>query len=262
MSKNRRFCSRGRLEHQQEEAGGEAGAEHRAGDGDPAVGPAAVTLALDGQDGVGAAGAEVAGGVHRVAGGAAEGHAQGHDEARDGPGADGAGGGCHGTHLEGVALEADRQDDEHEERRGNELGQEVPPRVPDGRHRAEGAEHRVRLVGRGVVVVLVEDVHEEGADEAAEHLGDAVAEHLAPRELARDGEAQGDGRVQVSAGHRAGDEHAHHHGEAPREGDDDPSAAFRLGLVQRCGGAHAVTEEDQYEGPDEFEDISVHSLTG
>ena len=111
-------------------------------------------------------------------------------------------------------------------------------------------------------MVLVEHIDQQGADEAAQHLGDDVAEDLAPGELAGDGEAQGDGRIEVRAGDGAGDEHAHHHGEAPREGDHDPSAAFRLGLVEGAGGADAVTEEHQDEGADEFKNVGVevHSV--
>ena len=111
-------------------------------------------------------------------------------------------------------------------------------------------------------MVLVEHVDQQGAHEAAQHLGDDVAEDLAPGELAGDGEAQGDGRIEVRAGDGAGDEHAHHHGEAPREGDHDPSAAFRLGLVEGAGGADTVTEQHQDEGADEFENVGVemHSV--
>ena len=250
------------LEHQQEQPCGEAAAEHGAQDGDPAVGPAAVALAGNRKDRVGAAGAEVAGGVHRVAGGSAEGHAQGHDQAGDGPGADGTGGGRYAIDLEGVAFETDGEDHEHQQRRGDQLGKEVPPRVPDGGHRAEGAEHRIGLVGSGLVVVLIEDINQQGAHEAAQHLGDAIAEDGAPGELAGDGQAQGDGRIQVRTGDRAGNQNAHHHGETPCEGDHDPSAAFRLGLVQGTGGAHAVAEEHQDEGADEFEDVLLHSLLG
>ena len=104
-------------------------------------------------------------------------------------------------------------------------------------------------------MVLIEYINQQGAHEAAQHLGDAVAKDLAPGELAGDGEAQGDGRIQVRTGDGAGNEHAHHHGETPREGDDDPSAAFRLGLVEGTGGAHAVTEQHQDEGADELEDV-------
>ena len=250
------------LEYQQEQTSREAAAEHGAQDGDPAVGPAAVALARDGQDRVGAAGAEVAGGVHRVAGGSAEGHAQGHDQAGDGPGADGAGGCRHAIDLEGVAFETDGEDYEHQQRRSDEFGKEVPPRIPDGGHRAEGAEHRIGLVGSSLVMVLIEYINQQGAHEAAQHLGDAIAENGSPGELAGDGQAQGDGRVEVRAGNGTGDEYAHHHGETPREGDHDPSAAFRLGLVQGTGGAHAVAEEHQDEGADEFEDVLLHSLLG
>ena len=249
-----------RLEHQQEKSGGQAGAEHWAGDRDPTVVPAAVALARDGQDGVGAARAEIARRIHRVAGGSAQGHAQGHDQAGDRPGADGAGGSGRPAHLEGIALEADGQDDEHQERGGDEFGKEVPPGIPDGRHRAEGAEHGVGFVGRGLVVVLVEDIDQHGAHETAQHLGDDITDDLVPGELAGNGQAQGDGRIEVRTGNRAGDEHAHHHGEAPRKGDHDPSAAFRLGFVQGAGGAHAVAEEHQDEGADEFKDVCfLHS---
>ena len=251
-----------RLEHQQEQACGQGAAQHRAEDGDPAVVPAAVTLAGNGQDGVGAAGAEVAGRIHRITGSPAEGHAQGHDQAGDGPGADGAGGGGRTADLEGIALKADGQYHEHQKRGGNQFGEEVPPGIPDGRHRAEGAEHGVGLVGRGLVVVLVEDIDQHGAHETAQHLGDDITDDLAPGELAGYCQAQGDGRIEVRAGNRTGDEHAHHHGETPREGDHDPSAAFRLGFVEGTGGAHAVAEEHQDKGADEFEDVGVevHSV--
>ena len=250
------------LEHQQEQPCGEAAAEHGAEDGDPAVGPAAVALAGDRKDRVRTAGAEVAGGVHRVAGGSAEGHAQGHNQAGDGPGADGAGGGRHAADLEGVALEADGEDHEHEQCGGNQLGKEVPPGIPDGRHRAEGAEHGVRFVRSSLVMILIENIDQHGAHKAAQHLGDTIAQNLAPGELAGDGKAQGDGGIQVRAGNGTGDQNAHHHGEAPREGDHDPSAAFRFGLVQGAGGAYAVTEKHQNEGADEFEDVLLHSLLG
>ena len=258
----RAFSSFQRLKHQQEEAGGQAGAQHRAGDRDPAVVPAAVPLARDGQDGVGAARAEVARRVHRVAGGSAQGHTQGHDQAGNRPGADGAGGSGRPADLEGIALEADGQDDEHEEGRGDELGEEVPPGIPDGGHRAEGAEHGVGLVRGGLVVVLVEHIDQQGAHEAAQHLSDDIAKDLAPGELAGDGKAQGDGGIQVCAGDGTGNQHAHHHGKAPRQGNDDPTAAFRLGLVEGTGSAHAVTEEHQDEGADEFENVGVevHSV--
>ena len=111
-------------------------------------------------------------------------------------------------------------------------------------------------------MVLVEHIDQQGAHETAQHLGDDVAEDLAPGELAGDGKTQGDGRIQVRAGDGTGDEHAHHHGEAPCEGDHHPSAAFRLGLVEGTGGADAVTEQHQDEGADELEDVGVevHSV--
>ena len=247
------------LKHQQEQPSREAAACHRAEDGDPAVVPAAVALARDGKDGVGAAGAQVTGGVHRVAGGAAKGHAQGHDEAGDGPGADRAGGGRRTADLEGIALEADGEDHEHQQRRSDELGEEVPPGIPNSRHGAEGAEHGVGFVGGGLVVVLIEHIDQQGAHETTQHLGDDVTADGRPGELAGDGKAQRHSRIQVRTGNRAGDEDAHHHGKAPRKGDDDPSAALGFGLVQGSGGAYAVAEEHQDEGADEFEDICVHS---
>ena len=246
-----------RLKHQQEQPCGQCAAQHGAKNGDPAVVPATVTLARDRQEGMGAARAEVTGRIHRVAGRSAQGHAQGHDQAGDRPGADGAGGGGLAANLEGVILETDGQDDEHEQRGGYQLGKEVPPGIPDGRHRAESAEHGVGLFGSGFIVVLVEHVDQQRAHETAQHLGDAIAKDHSPSELAGNGQTQGYGRIEVRAGDRTGDEHAHHHGETPGEGDYDPSAAFRLGFVEGAGGANAVTEEDKHEGAEKLENVRI-----
>ena len=64
----------GWLQHREAEQGGEAGADHGAGDGDPAVGPHAVTFAGDGKYGVGEAGRKVTGRIEGIARGTAEGH--------------------------------------------------------------------------------------------------------------------------------------------------------------------------------------------
>ena len=109
-------------------------------------------------------------------------------------------------------------------------------------------------------MIFIEYPHEHGARETAQHLGDDVAGDGGPGEGAREGEAQGDDGVEVRAGHRSGDEHADHHGEAPAEGDDHPAGAFRLGMVEGGGGADAVAEQHEHERAEEFEEVLLHSL--
>ena len=187
-----------------------------------------------------AARAEVTGRVDGISGRAAERHADGHDEGRHREGAEAA-------HADrgGVLLRREHQDDEDQQPGAHELAKEVACAVGDGGHGAEGAELRVAVRGR-VIVILVIQPDQERAAEAAQHLGYDVAEDLAPGEFAGDSQAQGDRRVQVGARIRTGDEYAAHHGEAPGEGDDDPAAALALGLVEGIAGADAVAEQDQH----------------
>ena len=77
-------------------------------------------------------------------------------------------------------------------------------------------------------MVDVEKVDQEGSGKAAQHLRDAVREHFCPREAACDCQSEGYGRVEVGSRVGARYEDSAHHGEAPRQGDDDPAGALRL----------------------------------
>ena len=91
-------------------------ADDRADNGDPAICKVAGALALDGQNRMGAAGAEVTGGVDGIAGEAAEGHTDGHDDAEHEQllNAGGAAGNI-----------ADAEDGEHQDEGADDLREQV-----------------------------------------------------------------------------------------------------------------------------------------
>ena len=108
-------------------------------------------------------------------------------------------------------------------------------------------------------MVFIEQPDEDGADKAAEHLGDDIAHDVRPGEGAEDGEPQGDGRIEVGAGNRAGNEDARHDGEAPSEGDDDPPRTLGFTFVQGTGGADSVAQQHEHERADQFKKILCHN---
>ena len=137
-------------------------------------------------------------------------------------------------------------------------------RMTNTRHRAEDAELGVRIVG-DVEVVLVEEVHQDGAEEAADHLCADIREYFRPGEFASRGKSQGDGGIEVRARIRAGDEYAAHDGESPSEGDDHPAASEGFGFPEGGSGDYAVTEKDQHQRADQFEKTlgyQTHMLFG
>jgi hypothetical protein len=212
-------------------------------------------------------GAEVTSRVDRVTGGATEGQADADDH---------EGGGHRAERAEAVALVVqtlgeDRQDQDHG---GDDLGGEVLRGVPDLGRRGEDAEHRAGLAGLlrrqrlvrhsgvlsagaadeltvgevGLELPVVRDPHERGADHRAEHLRQQVERYVAPRSAALDGQADGDRRVEVSAGDAAREVGSGQHREAPPESDGDPAGVLRLGALECDSGAHATAEEDEYGG--------------
>ena len=96
-------------------------------------------------------------------------------------------------------------------------------------------------------MVFVEEPYQYGTHKTAQHLGYAVSQHQVPGELTGNGQAQRNGRVQVSTGNGTGNEHTHHHGKAPGQGNDYPSAALGLGFIERAGGAYTVTQQYQHQ---------------
>ena len=138
---------------------------------------------------MGKARGKVAGWVHGVAGGRTERHAEGHDNAGDGEGAEAAHSDGDVSGSGGVALGAERKDQEHQQCRGDELGEEIDALVFDGGHGAEAAEHAVGVVGGCREMVDVEGVDQDGAEEAAQHLGRDVGQDRRPGETSGQGEA-------------------------------------------------------------------------
>ncbi len=230
--------------------GTEDGADEGADDGDPGVAPVGVALALDGQDEVCDAGAEVTGGVDGVAGGAAQGVTDDDDDECD----------TEGAHCRfGVAGDVDPQD---QHGCADDFCDEVPAVVADG-----GAGGEYGELGCGVAVLvevgLVGEPHDDGTDEGAEELGedvdgdvhrcdgDACGEfHLGVEHVADD-LSQRHCWVEVSAG-CVGDVDACEDCEAPAEVDEEPAAAIALGLGEDCGCDDAAAQEEEDCCPHEF----------
>ena len=122
-----------------------------------------------------------------------------------------------------------------------------------------GAEDREleALVLGDLEVIPVVDQHEGRADHGADELTGQVHGDLVPRGGPVDGEADGDGRVQVRAADRASDDDAHEHGECPCRGDDDPAGVVGLGLREQDAGDDAVAEQDQEHRADRLGDEDV-----
>ena len=91
--------------------------------------------------------------------------------------------------IAAVALCAETDDDEDQCQRGDYLAEEVHPVVPDGRSRAERPELRSVVVG-GIVVVFVENPHEDTAQYAADHLCGDVDRDRTPGEHTRYSQAE------------------------------------------------------------------------
>lgn len=77
------------------------------------------------------------------------------------------------THLWSILADRERQDDEDQHERTEDLAEEVAAVVADGRSGTEGGQLGGRII-RGIVVVLVEEVDQDGPEETAEHLRDDV----------------------------------------------------------------------------------------
>ena len=91
----------------------------------------------------------------------------------------------------GLAVD-DAEDREHQDERAHELG---------GERLATPTDVAVRRDAQADVAGLLAEHADDrgGADDGADDLGADVRRHLAPRELAGDGEAEGDRRVDVVA---------------------------------------------------------------
>lgn len=164
-SVHRRLTNHITSEYQDKTQSGERGSGDRAEDRNPAVVPAAVTLrALERKNGMGDTRGKIPCRIDRVACRTSKGHTDRHNEHCDRERAARA-----KADFRGVATNGEHQDAEHQQPGSDELAEEVPRRIVDGRHRAERTEFRVRIV-RSIKMVFIESPNKSGAAEATEHL--------------------------------------------------------------------------------------------
>ena len=163
------------------------------------------SFAGDRKEGVREARAQIARGVDRVAGRAAERqpdaeHQHAHEQglqaaAEDEREVDVA------RSRQVLRVGGDREDPEHQDCRADHLGHDVGGRALDGRRRAEHAELGRRVRGLSPVGQIGEP-DEHRADERADHLGRDVAGDLAPRKAADRGQTNRHRGVEVRAADR------------------------------------------------------------
>ena len=242
------------LEYEKIEACGNCTADERTADGNPAVGPAAVTFAFNGKDGMGKTGRKVTGRVHGITCGCTKGHAKRHDDTGNGESAEAA------HTLVRIAICSKSEDYKYQDCGCNELGEEVAPGIPYCRHGAESAQHCIGLVFCGLVVVLVENPYENGAKETAHHLCDDITGNKIPGEGAGKGKAKSHCGIEMRSGDGAGDKDAHHYGEAPCEGDDHPPGALGFGFIEGNCRTYAVAKKYEGKRADKFKNVLSHSL--
>ena len=97
---------------------------------------------------------------------------------------------------------------------------------------------------------------QHGAEELREPIGEQQAEGKVAR--TEDGEGEADGRVQVSAGHRAGEVDGHGYAEGP-DHRNLPEASLRP--RQHSGGDHRGAHEHHQPGADGLSDAAVEEIT-
>ncbi|MNR30632.1 hypothetical protein D3C85_1480980 [compost metagenome] len=103
-----------------------------------------------------------------------------------------------------------------------------------------------------VEVVAVDQPHQQCAGHAAQHLRRDIAGGVGPGKLAGHRQRDGDRRIEVGAADGGDAEHADKHRHRPAEGDHDQAAVMALGAFQDHVGNHAVAEQHQQGGADEF----------
>ena len=98
-----------------------------------------------------------------------------------------------------------------------------------------------------------DDPQHDGADDAADHLRDDVADQVGCRQPSGEECAERDGRVEMRARHRADRIGHRHHGDA--EGQRDADAAARQQAAKAAGDDARAADEDQPERPEDFRNI-------
>ena len=224
----------------------EAAADERADDRDPGVAPVAGALALDGEQGVRDARAEVTGGVDGVAGGATEGDTDADNQQG------------HGQRAEAGRRPAEGQDDEDQHEGADDLGDQVPPVGADRRAGGEDGQLAggLRL---DVEVLLVGQPHDHGAEEGTGQFTAEVGQGRGEVDrnagsvqlLAVDQQAKSHGRVQVRT-ETGSNIDTGEDGNAPSPGDHQEPAVVALGAFERNVGHHAATQQGQHCGTEYF----------
>src|SRR5919107_3820202 len=167
-------------------------------DGDPGVTPVAAAFARDGQHGVSDPWAEVTRRIDRVPCRSAEGESDAEDEQADKQRIQTAPYYRRGIARERPRVRNEARDAEDQHEGTDDLGDDVRRSIVDGRRGAEHAELESLVFGLSPVR-QVGQPHEDGADEGTQKLGDDVAGHHCPVELARYGKADGHGGVDIGA---------------------------------------------------------------
>src|SRR5215208_6394246 len=174
----------------------EDAADNRPHDGDPGVPPVVASFARDGQYRVGDARPQVTGRVDSVAGRTTEREPDAYDEQADEKRVQASSYDRRGTTPYRPRIRNDTKDAEDQHERTDDLGNDVRRGVVDRRRGAEHAELETFVFGL-CPVRQVRQPHDNAADEGPEELGDEVAGHQGPVELARYGRGDRHGRVDL-----------------------------------------------------------------
>ena len=85
----------------------------------------------------------------------------------------------------------------------------------DGRHGAECPEHAVRILGGGLVMIIIENIDQQSSGKTSQHLCCDIRKDCIPCETAGYGKTESDGRIQMRTGVRTCDEDAAHDRKTP-----------------------------------------------
>src|SRR5918998_3611189 len=168
-------------------------------DGNPGVPPVVAALTCYGQYGVGDAGPEVASRVDGVAGRTTQREPDAEDEQADKQRVQAAPYNRRGFAPDCSRVRNDARDAEDQDERADDLGDDVRRSIVDRRRGAEHSEFEALVLGLPPVG-QVSQPHDYGANEGSDELGDDVARHQGPVELARGGQADGHGGGGVGGG--------------------------------------------------------------
>ncbi len=209
---------------------------------------------------------EISRGIDGVACGAAEGEADGENQQSYGDESDTAESdgdifiSWSRGDMEGELGAGDKEDGEDEGVSTQGFAKESLFEVSDIGGCAEAGQFKVSF-RCCVEVVAVERVDEAGAGEGSCHLGEKVAGQGGCGQLFCGRHGYGDRWVEVCTAEGGGAEGPDEDGEAPAGSDDDPSSAVAFGFGEDDVGDHAISEEDQQGGTDEFSEEGIHGVS-